>query len=89
MTHYYITDNTQPKGFIELTEIEWLALIGDETTHPYATKVYRGKIAINDVPEDLQEVVQAIVNAKIARWGEYKDQKITSNELQTMIEEVL
>lgn len=57
MKHYYIADNTQPKGFIEVTETEFYALVGTEETRPYASKVYRGEISIEEVPEDLREAV--------------------------------
>lgn len=89
MKHYYITDPSSDKGFVEVSEAEFQALVGDETTHPYANPVYREELSINEVPEDLQTQVQAVVDAKIARWGKYKNQKITSNELQSLIEEVL
>ena len=89
MKHYYITDPSAENGFVELTESEFLTIIGTEETRLYATRVYRSELSIEEVPEDLRETVQTIIDAKIARWGEYKNQKITSNELQTMIEEVL
>lgn len=73
MKHYYILDSTQSKGFLEITEAEWLALMGDETTSPYASQVYHGSIMINDVPEDLREIVSNIVEAKIARFGKYSE----------------
>lgn len=80
MTRYYINDPTAPKGFVELTEEEWLAIIGDETTRPYAYQVYRGEITIEDVPEDLRETVQSVVDNKIARWGLYSERDIPSDE---------
>lgn len=69
--HYYIIDPTAEKGFVEVTEVEFTALLGDETTRPYASKVYRGEITIEEVPKDVREAVQAVVDAKIERWGEY------------------
>ena len=54
-THYYITDPTAEKGFVELTESEWYALLGTEETLPYANKVYRGEMDISEVPEELRE----------------------------------
>lgn len=89
MKHYYIADPSAEKGFVEVTEAEFTALLGDDTTRPYATKVYRGIISIDEVPEDLQEAVQAIVDAKIARWGEYNKQEVPAEELKTMIEGVI
>lgn len=85
MKHYYITDNTQPKGFIEVSEAEFVALIGTEETRPYANKVYRGAISIDEVPEDLREAVQAVVDAKIARWGAYESRDIPDSEALDII----
>lgn len=73
MKHYYITDNTQAKGFIELSENEFISLFGNKETHPYVSKVYREELAISEIPFELQETVQTIVNNKIARFGEYKN----------------
>ena len=69
--HYYITDPTAEKGFVEVTETEFIALLGDETTRPYASKVYKGEITIEEVPEDVRESVATVVAAKVERWGEY------------------
>ncbi len=80
MTRYYISDPTAPKGFVELSEEEWLAIIGDETTRPYAYQVYRGEISIEDVPEGLREAVQDVVDNKVERWGLYSERDITSDE---------
>lgn len=89
MKHYYLTDPSSDKGFVEVSEEEFNVFVGTEETRPYTTKVYRGVISIEDVPEDLRGAVQTVVDAKIARWGEYNKQEINSNELQKMIEEVL
>lgn len=78
-TRYYISANNE-KGFEEVTEAEWLVLIGDDTTCPYASKIYRGDMTIEEVPEDLQEAVQAIVGTKIARWGTYESRDIADSE---------
>lgn len=80
MTRYYISDPTAPKGFVELTEEEWFALMGDDTTRPYAAQVYRGDITIDDVPADLREAVQSVVDTKVARWGLYAERNISDTE---------
>ena len=80
MTRYYITDPTAPKGFVELTESEWLALFGTDTTRPYASQVYRGEITLDDVPEDIREEVEAVVATKVARWGLYSERELTDRE---------
>lgn len=85
MKHYYIADNTQPKGFIELTEAEWNAIVGTDETRPYASQVYRGIIPIDEVPEELREEVQTVVNNKIARWGTYESRDIPDSEALNII----
>lgn len=85
MKHYYIKDNTQPKGFIEVTETEWNALIGTEEVRTYAYSVYCGELSIKEVPEDLREQVQAVVDNKIARWGTYGNRDITNSEALNII----
>ena len=85
MTHYYISDPKAEKGFVELTEAEWLALIGTEEVRPYTGKVYRGELTIEEVPEELQEAVQAVVDAKIARWGLYSERELPANEALNII----
>lgn len=89
MKHYYISNPNSPKGFEEVTESEFYALIGDETTRPYATQVYRGELSIEEVPEDLREAVQTVVNNKIARCGEYKNQEVPATELKQMISQTI
>lgn len=89
MKHYYISNPEAEKGFEEITEEEWNNLIGEEPYRTYATKLYRGSITIDEVPEDYKENVQNIVNNKISKWGLYSERNITSSELQDMIEEVL
>lgn len=83
---YYISANNE-RGFEELTESEFYAIMGDETTRPYASKVYRGELSIDEVPDDVKEAVQTVVNAKITKFGEYNKQEITAEEFKKMIEE--
>lgn len=85
MKHYYIADKTQPKGFVEVTEADFYALIGTEETRPYANQVYRGELSIDEVPEELRAEVQAIVDTKIARWGTYETREITDSEALNII----
>lgn len=89
MKHYYITDPNAERGFVELTEAEFYAIVGTEEIRPYATKVYRGTLSIDEVPEDLRSQVQSVVDAKIARFGEYNKQEVPAEELKNMIEEVV
>ena len=85
MKHYYIIDDNAEKGFIEVTEAEWNALIGTEELRPYASKVYRGELSIDEVPEELRAEVQAIVDTKIARWGTYESRDIPDSEALNII----
>lgn len=87
MTRYYISS---PEGVDkEITEAEWLSLIGEEPVSDYAIKVYKGEMIIDDVPEENREAVSSIVANKVARWGTYENQSINSDELVSMIEGVL
>lgn len=88
MKHYYISANND-KGFEEVTEAEFIAFIGDETTRPYIGKVYRGVMSMDEVPEELREAVAAAVANRVARWGEYQAQEIPATELKDMIEEIV
>lgn len=89
MTRYYISNPNAERGFDELTEAEWLAIIGNEPERSYAAKVYRGAMTIDDVPEENREAVAEIVENKTAKWGEYSAQEISSDELGAMVEEAL
>ena len=77
---YYIFDEKQPNGFLEVTKDEYIALFGDELTDPYVSKVYRGEIHISDVPAELQASVQAVVDNRIDRWGQYTETDILIEE---------
>ena len=83
--HYYIADSKAEKGFVELTESEWLALIGTEEIRPYTGKVYRGEMTMEEVPEELQEEVAAVVAEKVKRWGLYSERELTSHEALQII----
>lgn len=70
---YYIADENQPNGFVEVSEAEYNSLFGDDTIRPYVQAVYRGDIAIVDVPEEHREAVRTVVANKISRWGQYTE----------------
>ena len=70
---YYIADESQENGFIEVTEVEYNALFGDETIRPYVQSVYRREIMIEDVPVEYQEAVQIVIDNRVQRWGLYEE----------------
>lgn len=80
MTRYCVRDTSAPKGFVEVTEAEWLSVVGTDETAPYASKVYRGEITLYDVPEEIREEVEAVVQAKVDRWGLYSEREISDRE---------
>ena len=82
-------EGKEMKELTEVSEAEYLALVGDRIHAPYATKVYTGKMTLDDVPEEYRETVSAIVEKRIEFYGAYEDQEVPSDELKTMIEEVL
>lgn len=71
MKHYYLINKNAPRGFEEITEEEYIAVVGLPPVKEYAFNVYRGKISMEDVPEEHREATQAVVDAKIARLGVY------------------
>lgn len=72
MKHYYFINKNAPRGFEEVTEDEYIAVVGLPPVKEYAEKVYRGEMSIEDVPEEHRETTQTVVNAKIARLGAYQ-----------------
>ena len=72
MKKYYLLNRNSTIGFEEITEEEYLAVVGLPPVKDYAFKVYRGQMSIDDVPEEHREQTQAVVDAKIARLGAYQ-----------------
>lgn len=72
MGKYYLLNKNAPLGFEEITEEEYLSVVGLPPVKDYAFKVYRGQMSIDDVPEEHREQTQAVVDAKIARLGAYQ-----------------
>ena len=66
---YYVTAN---KRLVEVTESEFMFLHGSKTVHPYASRVYRGEMTIDEVPAELREEVQTVVDRRIERLGKYE-----------------
>lgn len=72
MKHYYLINKNAPRGFDELTEKEYIAVVGLPPVKEYANKVYRGKMSIEDVPEEHRVATQSVVDARVARLGAYR-----------------
>lgn len=89
MKHYYIINPNFNSGLIEVTESEFYSIIGDEEHRDYASKVYKGIMSIDEVPEENRATVESIVAARINKFGEYNSQPISNEEFMNMIEEVL
>lgn len=85
MKKYYITDIE--KGQIEITEEEYISIFGTEDIKKYVVDIYYGKITISEVPTELQEQVQTIVNNRITRFGEYQS-KATEEDLYNALAEL-
>ena len=73
MEHFYYTLSPDFSGDERITESEYLAIIGDETHRPFASAVYKGEMALHEVPEKYRETVAEIVANRTARWGDYAD----------------
>ncbi len=87
MKRYYIFNRSAEKGFEEVTEAEFNAIHGSEEVRPYAGKVYRGEISIDDVPKAHRSECARIVEAREKRFGRYEDLPLTGEELKQIMEE--
>lgn len=85
MKRYYITDTN--KHLVEVTENEFIAVMGTKDIRKYVSKVYRNTMSISDVPAELQEQVQTTVNNRIARFGEHQP-KATEEDLYNALAEL-
>ena len=72
MKHYYLINKNAPRGFEEVTEEEYIAVVGLPPVKEYANKVYSGKMSIEDVPEEHRVATQSVVDARVARLGAYR-----------------
>lgn len=86
MTRYYMSSSS---GLTEVSDEEWVSFMGEELYRDYIFQVYENKINLDEVPEEYRELVSNCVGKWIARNGMYKEQEISSNELEIMIENIL
>lgn len=80
---YYIIDESQPNGFLEVTKAEYVSLFGDESTRKYVSAIYSGELSIEEVPTELQASVRAVVDNRNNRWGRYADQETSALKMGT------
>lgn len=85
---YYIADESQPNGFLEVSEAEYNAIFGDDVIRPYVQAVYCGDTVIDDVPEEHREAVLTAVTNKIARFGRYEDQEAAEDDYQNALRDM-
>ena len=86
--NYYLL-SIDGKNLEETSEDMYYSVIGDTVHDSYASKVYNKQITIDEVPEELRNEVSEIVANRINRWGIDFEHQISSDELQSMVEEVL
>lgn len=85
MTRYYIADLNSAQGFREITEEEYNSILANEETRPYVTPVYKGDMALDEVPEDVRSEVEAIVNARISVYGPWDTRRIDDSSAMATI----
>ena len=71
---------------VKVTKEEFQRLIGTRRTAPYSLAVWAEKMQIDEVPEELREEVQDIVNNRLAWCGSYADQPVTDQEMREFVE---
>lgn len=77
-------------GGTEITEYEYNALLTEiREKAVLVNKLYTNEITIEDAPEEWREEIQRRVDERIALEGKLSEQDIPSDELYSMIEEVL
>lgn len=77
-------------GGNEITEDAYNTLLSEIVEKAeLVDKLYNGEIIIDDVPTDWQEEIQSRVDTRIYEESIDGQQNISSDELYTMIEEVL
>lgn len=77
-------------GGVEITKEEYDRLLDEiRTKAAYVNKLYNGDISIDEVPVDWQEEIQRRVDERRAAEEAAAEEEISSDELMTMIEEVL
>lgn len=77
-------------GYTEITKKEYdLLLVEIKEKADLVDKLYNGEISISDVKYEWQEEIQSKVNERIELEGTFNEQEISSDELYSMITEVL
>lgn len=86
MRQYILYNNP---SFEVVDEETYIGFMGDSETRSYVTKVYRGLMTLEEVPETYRETVNTTVNNKISKWGTYDSQNIPVRELYELVENII
>ena len=82
LKRYYIpSKNGKPE---EVSKDEYLAFVGQPDCRDYIIKLYKGLIALGEVPEDKRDQVQQVVNNRISRYGNYNAQPATKGDFEKL-----
>lgn len=90
MLNKNIITNKYYKDGIEITAEEYAVILEEiKAKAELVNGICAGTASINDVPSEWREEVQRRVDERIQSYNEQNDESISSDELQSMIEEVL
>jgi hypothetical protein len=89
MSRYYALNPLAENGFEEIVADDYNGILMEINKLTLVGSLYNGEITINDVPTEWQDEVQRRVDERIAVEGMAEEQEISSDELYSMIEEVL
>ena len=90
MNRYYIIDPLSELGFIELTEAEYENQLKEiKQKIILAIKLYNEEIRMDEIPIELLEEIQTVIEELIFEEQNRENLPISSGEFYSMIEEVL
>lgn len=77
-----------PGGIDTISDDEVAVLFGAPEYRVYVSRVYRGEISLNDVPEAYREAVVYCVNERTTRLGRHSDQPAQSDEVLELVQTI-
>lgn len=80
------TQSDKLLGYDKVAQLEYALPVHFPTYGEYAINLYRGTIAVSDIPEEYSEAVQTIVEMLITCYGKYEDPIVSSFELRILAE---